>query len=118
MSSYPVRQFQILSKDPQRAADFYSRVFGWTINADNALAYRAITTGGIDGGIWPAPPEGHGLVQLFLEVPDVSAAAAKAADAEGSIVIPPTTLPGGDELAVIADPENIPFGLFKTRERT
>lgn len=114
MSGYPVRQFQILSKNPQRAADFYERAFGWTVTADNALAYRTVTTGGIDGGIWPAPPDGHGFVQLFLEVPDVPAAAAKAADAGGAIVIPPTTLPGGDELAVIVDPENTPFGLFKT----
>jgi len=115
MSRFPVRQFQILAKNPQRAADFYQRVFGWSVGADNALAYRTVETGGIAGGIWPAPPDGPGMAQLFLEVPDVPAAAAAAADAGGTVVIPPAVLPEGDELAVIVDPEGIPFGLFKRK---
>jgi uncharacterized protein len=115
MSTFPVRQFQILAKQPERAAEFYQRVFGWTIHSDNALAYRTVDTGGISGGIWPATPDGHGLVQLFLEVPDVAAAVAATADEGGTIVIPPTMLPGGDQLAVVLDPEGIPFGLFRPK---
>ena len=108
-----VTQFQILAKNPDRAADFYERAFGWQVRSDNALAYRTLETGGIAGGIWPAPPEGSAMVQLFLEVDDVSGAVGCATQAGAQVVIPPSTLPDGDEMAVILDPEGVPFGLFR-----
>lgn len=82
------------------------------------MGYRVVSTGtkqGIPGGIWPAPPEGQALVQLFVQVDDVKSAAAKAAEVGGKVVIQPQSLPDGDEMAVILDPEGIPFGLVKAR---
>ena len=67
----PVTHFQIIAKDPDGVASFYGRLFGWKVDARNALGYRRISTGngrGIDGGIWPAPPEAGTFVQLFVEV--------------------------------------------------
>lgn len=72
--SNPVMQFQILSKTPDETATFYSTLFGWTVNADNPLGYREISTGsanGIQGGIWPGPPQATTFVQLFIAVDDV-----------------------------------------------
>ena len=112
----PVTQFQIIAKDPDKAAEFYSGLFGWTINRDNAMDYRAIDTGaagGIPGGIWPAPPEGHAMVQLFIEVPDVATTVDSATQAGAQVIIPPQVLPDGDEMAVLLDPEGIPFGVTK-----
>jgi predicted enzyme related to lactoylglutathione lyase len=112
----PVKQFQIIAKNPDQAADFYCDLFEWTVNRDNALDYRAINTGsdeGITGGIWPAPPEGHGMVQLFVEVDDVAATAQRAAELGAKTIIPPQSLPDGDQMAVLLDPEGITFGLFK-----
>jgi predicted enzyme related to lactoylglutathione lyase len=66
----PVVQWQILAKNPDQLASFYSKVFGWKANSDNALGYRTIETGadrGINGGIWPAPPEGRPMVTLYVE---------------------------------------------------
>ena len=112
----PVMQWQILAKNPDRAAEFYRQVFGWSINANNALGYRMVDTGtekGINGGIWPAPPEGHSMVQLFVAVDDVGAYLDKATGFGANVIIPLQKLPDGDEMAVILDPEGIPFGLFK-----
>src|SRR3974390_135055 len=109
-------QWQILAKDPAKAADFYSQLFDWDVNSNNALGYRMIDTGsgrGINGGIWPAPPEGHGLVSLYVEVDDVGAYVAKATKLGAQVIIPPQKLPDGDEMAVILDVEGIPVGLFK-----
>src|SRR6516165_7983725 len=67
----PVMQWQILSQDPAKAAEFYTKLFNWEINTNNALNYRMVDTAserGINGGIWPAPPEGHGMVSLYVEV--------------------------------------------------
>jgi predicted enzyme related to lactoylglutathione lyase len=109
-------QWQILAKDPAKLADFYTRLFAWKVNANNALGYRMIETGGgrgINGGIWPSPPEGHSLVSLYIEVDDVAAFVAKAATMGGHVLVPPQKLPDGDEMAIVLDPEGIAFGLFK-----
>jgi len=112
----PVMQWQILAKEPAKLAEFYTRLFAWDINTNNALNYRMIDTGserGINGGIWPAPPEGHAMVSLYVEVDDVDAYLTKATKLGGKVVIPPQKLPDGDEMAVILDVEGIPVGLFK-----
>jgi len=71
----PVVQFQMLSKSPDATAQLYCALFGWTVNADNPLGYREIHTGterGIQGGIWPAPPQAPNFVQLFIAVDDLN----------------------------------------------
>jgi len=115
----PVTQFQILAKDPEKASNFYSSLFGWSVDANNALGYRIINTGsehGINGGIWPSPPEGHSMVTLYIEVDDLGASVERATVLGGRTIIPPQKLPDGDEMAVITDPEGIPVGLFRPRD--
>ena len=115
--SNPVMQFQILSNAPDESANFYSSLFGWTVNTDNPLGYREINTGsnkGIQGGIWPAPPQATGFVQLFVEVTDLTACVRRAQALGAKLIIPPTSLPAGGELAVLHDPQGIPFGVMKS----
>ena len=112
----PVTQWQILARDPDRAAAFYGELFGWTVNADNPLGYRRIDTNsqrGIAGGIWPSPPEGHAFVQLFVEVDDVPAMLERAQQLGSTVVIPPQVLPGGETMAVFVDPEGVPMALLQ-----
>ncbi len=112
----PVVQFQILSKSPEETASFYASLFGWTVDANNALGYRQIHTGsnqGIQGGIWPAPPQAPNFVQLFMAVDDVAASAQKAAALGAKQIIPPTTLPDGGQMAVLSDPQGMPFALWR-----
>ena len=112
----PVMQWQILARNPDAQTEFYTKLFSWESNADNALGYRMINTGsdkGINGGIWPAPPEGHSMVQLFIEVDDVTEYVERAKSLGGNVIIPPQKLPDGDELAIIIDPEGISMGLYK-----
>ena len=113
--SNPVMQFQILSKTPDETARFYSALFGWSVNADNPMGYRRIDTGspdGIQGGIWPAPPQAPNFVQLFIAVDDMKAAVDRAQQLGARVLIPPTRLPEGDEMAVLHDPQGMSFGLF------
>ena len=110
----PVVQFQILAKSPDETAAFYGRLFGWKIDADNALGYRRIDTGsrqGIQGGIWPAPPHAPNFVQLFVGVTDVAAATAQAAELGAKVIIPVTTLPEGGQMAVLLDPQGMAFAM-------
>jgi predicted enzyme related to lactoylglutathione lyase len=111
-------QFQILSKNPDKSAAFYGKLFGWSIDADNALGYRTIETNsdqGIGGGIWPCPPEGHAFVQFFVHVADISKTVEQARQLGGKVIIAPQKLPDGDELAILHDAEGIPFGVYRAK---
>jgi predicted enzyme related to lactoylglutathione lyase len=114
----PVMHWQILTKQPQKLEEFYSALFGWKISGDNPLGYRQVDTTckeGINGGFWPiSEKEGHSMVQLFIRVSDLKAHAKKAEQLGAHIVIPPQTLPGGDEMAVAVDPDGIPFAMFRS----
>ena len=114
----PVVQFQILSKSPEETAQFYSNLFGWTVNADNPFGYREISTGaqeGINGGIWPAPPQATNFVQLFIAVDNVRMLSEKAEKAGAKVTIPPTTLPDAGEIAVLHDPQGMSFGILRRK---
>jgi predicted enzyme related to lactoylglutathione lyase len=109
-------QFQILSKEPDKTAEFYGKLFGWTVDTGNPLGYRQINTGsadGIQGGIWPAPPQAPNFVQLFIGVNDVGASVREAEVLGARVLIPPSVLPGGDEMAVLADPQGMAFALMR-----
>jgi len=113
----PVRQFQILARDPEATAAFYQRLCGWRIDQANALGYRQISTGpaGIDGGIWPAPAEGKPLVQLFVESAEIEDTVARARSLGAQVIVPPQALPDGSALAILVDPEGRPFGVHRPR---
>jgi len=113
----PVMQFQILSKAPEETARFYGSLFGWKIDANNPMGYRQIDTGsreGIQGGIWPAPPQSSNFVQLFMRVEDVGASVQRAQELGAKVLIPPTVLPGGDEMAVLHDPQGMAFAMLRS----
>lgn len=112
----PVTQFQIISKTPEETARFYAALFDWKIDADNPMGYRRIDTGspkGIQGGIWPAPPQAPTFVQLFVTVADVKQAVARAIELGAKVIIPPTQLPEGEEMAVLHDPQGMSFAVWR-----
>jgi len=115
----PVAHFQILSKAPDDTARFYTTLFGWTVNANNAMGYRRLDTGsneGIDGGIWPLPPQAQNFVQLFISVDDVKSSTQKAESLGAKVVFPITVGPDGDKMAVLLDPQGMPFGVWRQKK--
>lgn len=114
----PVTHWQILTKQPEKLEAFYSELFGWKISGDNPLGYRTVETNaetGIGGGLWPiGANEGQSGVQLFIRVEDLNLYVENAQKLGARVVIPPQTLPGGDEMAVLIDPDGISFGMFKS----
>ncbi len=114
----PVVQWQIVAKEPEKLTRFYAGLFGWKIDTNNALGYRAVSTQsdrGISGGVWPSPPQGHNLVQLFVEVDDIDACIAKATALGATVIVPTSELPDGDALAIVLDPAGLSFGLYRPR---
>jgi uncharacterized protein len=108
---HPVVQWQIVAQDPSAVTSFYSKLFGWKVSTENALGYRQIATGGLDGGVWPSPPGGHSFVQLFVRVANVEQSIADATRLGAKVIVPATALPDGDTIAILADPAGMTFGV-------
>lgn len=110
----PVVHFEIHGHDAAVLHDFYRNVFGWTIDANNPMAYGIVNTGsdqGIQGGI--ATGNGTRGVTVYLETDDVKGTLNRAVAAGAEVVMGPDTLPGIVELATFRDPEGNLIGLTR-----
>ncbi|MCM3786711.1 VOC family protein [Neobacillus mesonae] len=70
--------FELNSQDPERAREFYSKVFGWKISEPN-WGYYPVTTGseeapGVGGGISKGPQDFPHGTRIQIEVEDIEAA--------------------------------------------
>jgi len=51
-------------------------------------------------------------VQLFIEVSDIQETIGRVTANGGTVLIPPQTLPQGEQIAIMRDPMGISFGLI------
>jgi predicted enzyme related to lactoylglutathione lyase len=102
-----------VARDAESLSTFYARLFGWTVESNNALGYRTLSSGngGIPGGVWPRGEEGHNLVQIFIEVDDIDSYLKRAVELGAKVLFPKQTLPDGDQMALAIDPAGLSFGL-------
>lgn len=115
----PVTQWQVITPDPAAHASFYAKLFGWTIDDDNPMAYRQATTGGaggIDGGFWPAPEGTRPFVQLYIDVENVNETFEQAVELGCQAIAPPQALPDGGSIAILHDPSGMPFAVVQKAE--
>ena len=114
----PVVRWQIIAKEPEAVTRFYGSLFDWKVDKSNALGYREVKSSnghGIDGGVWPSPPDGQNMVQLFVEVDDVERTVTKATSLGAKVIVPRTALPDGDVMAILLDPAGLSFGVMQKR---
>jgi uncharacterized protein len=118
----PVVHFEIMGKDAGKLHSFYSEMFDWKINAmpmgdgsygmvgrEDNLNPDGI---GIGGGVGSSA-SGPSYVTVYVEVPDVEAALAKAASIGGQRVSGPDDI-GQVEIGTFLDPEGHLIGLVKS----
>jgi predicted enzyme related to lactoylglutathione lyase len=67
---------------------------------------------GISGGFWPSPPGVPAFLQVFIEVDDIAATVKRVEAAGGGVLIPPQTLPDGDQMAILRDSQGLSFGVM------
>jgi predicted enzyme related to lactoylglutathione lyase len=114
----PVAYFEVISKDPVRMRDFYTALFGWTAGDGGQPDYWLIDTGGGDGAIiggigGTQPDERTGRTSIYMRVDDLQAYLDKAVSLGGSVLVPPTPLPGDfGSFAMFADPDGQAVGLW------
>jgi predicted enzyme related to lactoylglutathione lyase len=112
-----VVHFEIAADEPQRAIDFYAKVFDWKIQKwEGPQDYWLLMTGegqGIDGGLMKRSPEFPPTTNS-IDVSSVDEFAQKILDSGGKVVVPKMALPGIGYLAYCTDTEGNIFGIFQT----
>jgi|GEM_PF-2185846 predicted enzyme related to lactoylglutathione lyase len=110
----PVVHFQIGAKNGQAAAEFYTKLFGWTAAPVPNMPYQTIQTSskiGIQGGIATVENDADAVVTFYVEVPDVAAALEQAAALGGKVIQPAVQVMPTLTLGMFLDLEGRAIGL-------
>ncbi|HEV7941850.1 MAG TPA: VOC family protein [Solirubrobacteraceae bacterium] len=115
----PVVHFEIMGSDGEALRSYYSELFGWEIDANNPMNYGIVDREqnlsaegiGIGGGIGAGHGPGH--VTVYVGVPDVEAALAKAQSLGGKRLMGPEQVTPDVQLGLFEDPEGHTIGLLK-----
>jgi len=112
-----VIHFEIPADKPERAADFYKKVFSWKFDKwPGPTEYWLITTGkgepGIDGGMLQRPHPGAGTVNT-IGVASLDAAVQQVDGTGGKTVVPKMAIPGVGYLVYCQDTEGNTFGMMQ-----
>ena len=110
--------FELPADDPERAIEFYKKVFGWHIYKwEGPIDYWLIETGkepepGIDGGLGRRQDPNEGVVNT-IGVDSVDEAVKKIEEHGGKIVRPKQAVPGVGWLAYFEDTEGNMTGIMQ-----
>ncbi|GHF56497.1 VOC family protein [Streptomyces griseosporeus] len=106
---------ELMTREPKQAEAFYTRVFGWSVNASERYTQWGIEGEDFGGMVvmddkFPPKVPPHWLPYFAVE--DVDIAAADAAGAGGTVLMVPTSVPDGPRIAVLRDPQGAMFGVY------
>ena len=111
--------FEITADDPDRAAAFYKKAFGWEFaDYGGPFKYLLATTGpkdkpGIDGAIMSRSDDYRQAVINTIGVDDFEASERAVRDAGGKVLQDKHAVPGVGWFAYCRDTEGNVFGIFK-----
>ncbi len=113
---YPIVHFEIMGKDAIGLQKFYATLFDWKIGDPIPdMGFYGLVDGkssGLAGGIGQEPG-GASRVTVYVQVPDMQETLDRAVAMGGTVLMPPTEIPGGTTLAQFADPEGNVVGLVR-----
>jgi uncharacterized protein len=106
---------ELASPDLDAASEFYTELFGWTIEPIEGMEmpYRIIKTksGGSNGGIRPAQENEPPYWLVYLGIEDIESALKRAGEGGAKELVGATDI-GMGKIAVLQDPQGAVFGLF------
>jgi hypothetical protein len=112
----PIVHFEIIGSDAPKLKEFYTELFGWKIGelVPEMGNYGLIEgdSSGLAGGIGQSD-DGKPRSTVYAQVPDLQASLDQAVAHGGSVVMPPTEIPGVVTMAMFADPAGNVVGLIK-----
>ncbi|HEX8302853.1 VOC family protein [Sphingomonas sp.] len=114
--------YELLTADAKAAKAFYDGVIGWNIDAEPApggMDYRMINVAnGHAGGVMQLNEDmicGGAKATWFgyIGVDDVDASVAAVVEAGGKVHLPAFDIPGVGRLAMVSDPQGVPFYVMR-----
>ncbi len=118
--------YELLTSDADAAGAFYGKVVGWTSvqSGQPGMDYRFFFAGdandtrnGVGGYMAITPDMAAGGARPawvgYICVDDVDASVAALLGAGGSVLMPAMTLDGVGRMAMVADPQGVPFYVMK-----
>src|SRR5689334_11843473 len=111
-----ISYLRVPAADPRATAEFYSAVFGWTVDADRPEPSFADGTGHVIGHIVLAPADvaGEAGIRPYGYVESVDATLERIAAHGGSVVTAPYA-EGDLRVATFRDPAGNVLGLWQQR---
>ncbi len=119
-----VAYFELQADDPERAASFYSEIFGWKFTKDENIPvdYWRIDGAGPFGGLFkrpaktPLPECGTNAYVCSMQVENFDTTAEKILKAGGKVALPKFAVVGKCWQGYFLDLEGNTFGLFEVDE--
>lgn len=109
----------LMTSDPEKAKDFYARLFGWTYETGDQEKYGGYIMAFKDGQPVAGLMKNDGtsgypdVWTTYLRVEDIEAAANAAAAHGGQILMGPMEVPEQGQMAMIGDPGGAAVGLWQ-----
>lgn len=107
------------TSDMDKAKDFYTELFGWTAHDQplpDGMAYTQFTLDeALVAGMGPIPPgmQMPSVWNSYVIVADAAATATKAAEAGGTVVMPPMQVMEQGSMAMLMDPSGAVVGAWQ-----
>lgn len=114
--------YELMTKDPVAAKAFYDDVVGWDIDGQappGPMNYRMIkASDGMAGGVMTISADmaangGRAMWIGYFGADDVDATVNAIKAAGGEIHLPPFDMPGVGRLAMVNDPQGVPFYVMR-----
>jgi hypothetical protein len=118
-----VSHFEIPAKDPTKTADFYTKAFGWKVEAVPGMDYWMVWTtesdpktgpkkpGAINGGIWKGERNDRPII--VITVKNIDEHVKKVQKAGGKVVMEKTPVGDMGLYARFQDPDGNILGLWQ-----
>lgn len=115
-AEHPVVHWEIGVPDAQVARTFYTELLGWTYDLDEEHNYASVSPAGpftIGGGITQLPEDvDASYVTFYVGVDDLQATLDQAAGLGATVVLEPTHVTEGVDIAMFLDPAQNPIGII------
>jgi predicted enzyme related to lactoylglutathione lyase len=109
---------ELTTTDPAAAAEFYCKLFGWTVKPPDAAmgGYRVVAIGeqGI-AGITGTPPGAPAMPPhwgAYVTVADIDQTCGLCESLGGKVIVPAMEVPGVGRMAVLMDPQGAMISAF------
>jgi predicted enzyme related to lactoylglutathione lyase len=106
--------WEIGGRDLDTMASFYRDLFGWEPTSFDPNYRLVALDEGIGGGLMRCQDDMPTYVTIYVAVEDLDASLAKVKDLGGTVVVPPTPIPGVGAFALFQDPEGNTIGMMRS----